>query len=361
MNRKTQPLCLLFSLLLILSAGCSRHVTKIQSQESKVIFPAPPDTARIQFLTSISTSVQVTGKRSKFGEFILGETPSKDITKPYGIAISGTRIYICDSGLGGLEIIDLEKEEFEYFTPSGKGQLQLPLNCCVDDAGNLYIADGERKQIVVFDSLGNFSDAFGDPDNFKPTDVGIWGQWIYVTNVAHNQVVVFSKDSHQKIFSFPDAESGQDPYLYSPANLFIDKDGVYVSDFGGSQVKKYSHNGEYISSIGSYGKSIGQFARLKGIAVDRNSTLYAVDAGFENVQMFDREGKLLMFFGGPYKGPGYMWLPAKVAISYENLEYFQKYVDPDYELEYLVFVTNQYGPDKVGIYGFVHPKYKAEK
>jgi hypothetical protein len=81
-----------------------------------------------------------------------------------------------------------------------------------------------------------------------------------------------------------------------------------------------------------------------------------VDAGFENVQIFDKEGQLLMFFGGPYNGPGDMWLPAKVIIDYNNLEYFQKYVHNNFNLKYLIFVTNQYGPDKVNVYGFVEEK-----
>jgi hypothetical protein len=63
----------------------------------------------------------------------------------------------------------------------------------------------------------------------------------------------------------------------------------------------------------------------------------------------------LMFFGGNYKGPGDMWLPAKISIDYENLEYFQKYVDPDYNLKYLILVTNQFGPDKLNIYAAIEP------
>jgi hypothetical protein len=48
-----------------------------------------------------------------------------------------------------------------------------------------------------------------------------------------------------------------------------------------------------------------------------------------------------------------MWLPADVTIDYGNLGYFSQYVDSSFNLEYLIFVTNQYGPDKVNVYGFV--------
>ena len=40
------------------------------------------------------------------------------------------------------------------------------------------------------------------------------------------------------------------------------------------------------------------------VAVDRDHRLYAVDAGFQNVQIFDEEGSLLLFFASPGSGVG---------------------------------------------------------
>jgi sugar lactone lactonase YvrE len=101
---------------------------------------------------------------------------------------------------------------------------------------------------------------------------------------------------------------------------------------------------------------MGQFVRPKGIACDKEDNLYVVDAGFENVQIFNSNNQLLMFFGGPYKGPGDMWLPARVIIDYDNIKYFTKYVDSKYDLNYLIIVSNQYGPDKINVYGGVSLK-----
>jgi hypothetical protein len=43
------------------------------------------------------------------------------------------------------------------------------------------------------------------------------------------------------------------------------------------------------------------------------------------------------------------------------MKYFQKYVDPAFELKYLILVTNQFGPDKLNIYGRVDPKPQSQK
>ncbi len=55
-----------------------------------------------------------------------------------------------------------------------------------------------------------------------------------------------------------------------------------------------------------------------------------------------------------------MWLPAKVIIDYDNLDYFRPLVHESFELKYLIFVTNQYGPDRLNVYGFVEPRQMAQ-
>lgn len=355
-----KTLLILFFASLLLS--CSRSITSGSGPDNLVIYPAPPDTARIQFLTHISSSQDVTGNRNSFSKFIFGEPENIVINKPYGIAVSKGKILICDTFIHGLVIIDMEKNTFEQFIPTGKGELKVPINCFVDKKGFRYIADSERKQVVVFDENGNYINSFGEAEAFKPTDVFVENDKIYVANLAGHQVNVYSNDSSYTLLNtFPEVNKNNPESLFSPTNLFVTENKVYVTDFGDFKIKTYTPEGEFISSVGSYGQGIGQFIRPKGIAVDRESNLYVVDAGFENTQIFSKDGDLLMYFGGNYKGPGDMWLPAKVTLDYDNLSYLEKYVDPDYKLKYLVLVTNQFGPDKITIYGAIEPRKAGEK
>ena len=324
-----------------------------RTSEEIVIYPPPPDSARIQFLTSISNSTDIIGKRNRFLRYILGEQETLPIFKPYGITSSKGKIYICDTQLGGIEIIDLQKNEFSYFKPIGRGQIIKPVNCALDENGYLYVADTERNQIVIFDNQLKYLRSFGDPDKFKPTDVAYHDGKLWVCNLKAKQIQVYNKETMRLLFTFPKVSQNDSGYLFSPTNLYVTDQNTYVSDFGDFKIKIYSQDGKYETSIGSYGQSPGQFVRPKGIAVDLDHNLYVADAGFENVQIFDRQGQLLLFFGGSYTGSGDMWLPAKVALDYENLSYFQKYVDRSFKLKYLIFVTNQFGPDKVNVYGFI--------
>jgi hypothetical protein len=345
------------SLFAAILTSCTRDFTKSSTGNDLVIYPPPPDTTRIQYLTSISTSTDIKGRQSGFSRFISGEEVPKPIIKPYGVTVSNSKVYICDTGVGGLVIMDLAGKSFEYFIPTGKGQLQLPLNSSVDENGSLYIADGNRRQIVVFDREGKYVKAFGEPgESFKPTDVSVFGDKIYVASVKDQKIFVYDRNSDSLLFSFPSMEPGDDGYLYQPTNIFVGQSNIYVSDLGDNKVKIYSPDGKYRSSVGGYGNYAGQMQRPKGLTVDKESNLFVVDAAFENVQLFNKNGRVLMFFGGPYYSHGDMWLPADVTVSYTSLEYFSKFVDESFDLKYLIFVTNQYGPDKVSVYGFVKPK-----
>ena len=324
-----------------------------KNSNQSIVYPPPPDSARIQFLTSISVSTDITGKRSGILRYILGEEESLPVYKPYGISSSAGKLYICDTQLGGLEIIDLQKNAFSYFNPTGRGKIVKPVNCTTDENGFLYIADTERNQIVIFDEQLNYFNSFGNPREFKPTDVKVYDNKIWVCDLKSRQIQVYDGISYQLLSQFPELSQREAGYLFSPTNLFVTGQNVYVSDFGDFKIKLYDHSGKYEKSIGDYGNSPGQFVRPKGIAVDQDNHLYVADAGFENVQIFDEQGQLLMFFGGSYQGSGDMWLPAKVTLDYQNLSYFQKYVDRRFNLKYLIYVTNQFGPDKVNVYGFV--------
>ncbi len=359
LNNKKAMLIRLFKYLIIghiflALVGCSKKIQP--SFQDLIVYPSPPDTARIQYLTSFSTSQDVEGNASSFKKFVVGEEQPKPIIKPYGVSLHGNKIYICDLDLRGLEIIDMKNQTFSYFTPKGLGQLKLPINCFVDSLGYIYVADAQRLQIVVFNKELEYVNSFGAKENFKPTDVFVSNSKIWVANLINGTIDVYKNDStYQFLYSFPekDLEEGK---LFQPTNLFVTQDKVYVSDFGEFNIKVYNHEGKYLNKIGSYGKNIGQFARPKGIAVDKEDKIYVVDAAFENVQIFNEEGQLLMFFGGSYKGSGDMWLPAKVAIGYEGLENFEKYVDDRYNLKYVILVTNNFGPDKVNVYGYVEEK-----
>ncbi|MBN2008538.1 6-bladed beta-propeller [candidate division KSB1 bacterium] len=346
-------LILLVILLLPLTSGYPQNRG---TADNIIVFPPPPDTARIQFLTSISGSSDIVGRPSFFKRYVLGSEPEKPILKPYGLTIHNKKLYICDTMLPGLEIIDFASKTFDYFRPSGMGQLNKPINCTLDDNGNLYVADAGRQQVVIFNANGNYLSSIGFGNESKPTDVKIYNQQLWICDLGTHQIRVAGLNSHQEIRAFPEPIPENTDYLFSPTNISIENDRIYVSDTGNASVKIFTPEGQFLGAVGNLGNAPGQFVRPKGIAADDENNLYVIDAAFENIQMFNEKSRLLMFFGGHTESPGHLWLPAGIVINAETISYFQKYKYEEFTFKYLIFVSNQFGPAKINVYGFIESK-----
>jgi len=73
--------------------------------------------------------------------------------------------------------------------------------------------------------------------------------------------------------------------------------------------------------VGAPGDSVGSFFRPKGIGFDSEGHLYVVDGAWNSVQVFDRQGDLLYYFGGRGSAPGAFELPSGLFIARDDHVY----------------------------------------
>lgn len=356
MNKKLLAQAGTVALLISLAAGCATGPKTTKT--SYFFWPPPPDEPRLQFLTAFGSEKEFRGGEEKsLMTFITGVRPAdKDFGKPYGAAVSGGKLYVCDTDLSAVLVADFKTKHFGVLESQGEGAIKLPLNIMFDAEGNSYIVDVGREQVVILDKDTNFVGALGKVGEMKPRDVVVGRDRIYVADLQRHCVKVFDK-SRKPLFDIPNASDAKikSHGLFTPTNLGLDsKDRLYVSDTGAFRVQVYDADGSYLRSIGEMGDSLGQFARVKGIALDREDRLYVVDAMSQVMQIFNSEGKLLTWFGEPDSVSGLQNLPAKVLVDYEDVGYYQSFAAPNFKVEYLVFVINQLGPHKVSVYGFGH-------
>jgi len=125
-----------------------------------------------------------------------------------------------------------------------------------------------------------------------------------------------------------------------------------VADSINQRVQKLSPTGKPPAIIGRAGRGPGRFFRPKGIAVDREGLIHVVDAVVGIVQLLDQQGRALMLIGGYGEEPGRLMLPAQIVLDYDNIDHFRKYFAPDFDAEYLIFITNQKGGHRVSVYAF---------
>ena len=323
-------------------------------------FPPPPDEPHLQFLTSFSSEKEMGGNTSRsFMSFVTGQKPrEKQISKAYGVAAHDHKLYICDTDYGAVLIADLKTRSMAAFMARGQGVLREPLNISIDAGGQFYVADSGRDQVVVFDKDQNYVAAIGKMGEMKPRDVAVTQNRIYVADIQNHNVHVYDKMTRNPLFTIPREPDAANlgHKLFSPTNLAVDTKGrLYVSDTGAFRIQIYdATTGIYQRTVGGMGDSLGEFARVKGIAVDHESRLYAVDAMSQVVQIFNDQGRLLTWFGEPAGSNRAQNLPAKVMIDYDDASYFKSTVAPGFVVEYLVVIINQIGSHMVSIYAFGH-------
>ncbi len=346
--------------LAVVLAGCAT-ANKKATGPKYVFFPPAPDAPRLQFLTSFNSDRDMrSGGRDSFITFLTGKQPDyTPILKPYGGATLPGRIFVCDSSGGLVLRLDLALGKIRAIAPRGPGALTMPLNLAAETNGWLYIVDGGREQVVILDANENLVDTIGEKGKTKPRDVALSTDRIYIGDLRSNCVHVLDKSARTPLFDIPRPEDATnlEHRLFQPINIALDSRGrLYVSDFGAYRVQVYDRDGRFLRTIGKYGDNFGEFARNKGVTVDRESRVYVVDAAGELVQLFDETGRLLMWFGEPGGSRVGLELPAKVLLDYDNVDLFKRFVAPDFIVEHLVIVLNQYGPRKVSVFGFGHKK-----
>ncbi len=340
--------CLITVLIL---AGCS--VTPEKQENAPVFYPPLPNPPRIQHLLSLTALADLNQNKSSFADFILGaQSADSMVVKPYGIALFEKKIYIVDAASAGYVILDLVTRQRKFVSGGGAGRMKKPINITIDKDGTKYISDTGRAQVLVFDRSDKFIRALGIKGQFKPSDVAIENNRLFVTDLDSHMIQVLDKKTG-KLLSHIGKIGSKDGEFFYPTNLAIGPDKhLYVTDTGNFRVQKFTLDGKFVHRYGSIGSGLGKFARPKGLTLDREGRLYVVDAAFENIQVIDNRGKLLLFFGRPGDNPENINLPADVSIDYDHVKFFQSYAHPKFKLEYVLLITSQFGVNKINIFGF---------
>ncbi|MEL4455109.1 hypothetical protein [Lutimonas vermicola] len=356
------PLLYLITVFAVFSS-CSPKLQPDQKSNAadKIFYPKNADTAHFQYLKGISTNKDIE-KQSRFEESVIGASKLEFMSKPYGITVEKSKIYVADIGLKGLNIIDLETESFTQFKPFHK-DLTFVLSAFVDTNDDRYILDSKTATIMVFDNKGKLKYDFKVPENERPSRIRIKGDRIYISDLATKRINIYSKETHQWIDQIPkkDVIVENDDFVYMPMDFDLDDEFVYILDAGAYKVKVYDHEANLVKSFGGQGNGYGLFNRPKSIAVDREGNILVVDSTTRLVQVFNREGQALLSFGFPYQieedkwAPGIMF-PTSMAIDYNNNDYFKQFVDSRYRLKYVVYVVNQTGGKNLMAYGRIELK-----
>lgn len=337
---------------LLLTACGSQPVSK--GPKHSVFYPPLPQQPRIQYLTTITTEEDIAGKKKQdLSSFLIGGTSRNRLLRPYAVAHEKDFIYVTDAKFKKIVTIDLKKATMGFFPSERMGTLAEPMGLFVDADGSKYVADLGRGQVIVYDSQNKYLRTYGAPNEYKVTDVVVDGERVYVCENGTHEILVLDKASGKVVQRIGGRGQEEGKFRF-PSFLSLDQDGnLFVTDPLNFRVQMFNRNGDFVRFFGYPEAGPGGMVRPKGHVVSRDGKLYIADAGMEIVQIFDvASTDPLLAFGKHGSGPGGTDMPYNVDIDYDNVAYFAHLADPDFKPEFLIYVANHVGEYEMTIYAY---------
>jgi DNA-binding beta-propeller fold protein YncE len=302
--------------------GCQANKAQQTSDTptTPLVWPAPPEIARLSYERSVGRPRDVGARISAFGRmanWLTGASKGNEpLVRPFGLSLDEEdNLCLTDTAAHTVCFFDRAKKKWFRWDKIGKLRMLSPV-AVAKRAETLYVADSGRAAVVAFNLSGKLR--FQITNHLaRPSGLAIAGQKLYVADAQLHRVFVYDLDGHE-LSSFGRRGTGPGEFNF-PTHLAADSQGwLYVTDSMNCRVQIFTADGEFKGQIGSMGDSPGHFSRPKGVAVDALGHAYVVDANFDNIQIFDRDGRLLLGLGGAGQEPGQFWLPNGIAISRQN-------------------------------------------
>jgi len=281
--------------------------------DRNLVWPAPPDRARIRFVQSLDPSAVQSRPSwlSRIWRAVVGRSDPPRMTRPYGIAVApGGTVYVADTGASVIHVFDLQKP--------GHSMIRLETGSLVGVAfadGRLYVTDSTSGRLMCLDQKGRTVWSLGRADGLeRPTGLAMGGGRLYVVDTLANRVVMVSPEG-RLLGAFGTRGSGAGEFNF-PTNIARGPDGrLYVTDTLNFRVQIFDADGRFLKSFGRLGDGFGDFDKPKGIAVDSAGHIYVVEGLNDVVQVFDGDGRLLLVFGGSGSEDGQLWLPSGITVA----------------------------------------------
>ncbi|XP_077990214.1 tripartite motif-containing protein 2-like [Glandiceps talaboti] len=215
-----------------------------------------------------------------------------------------------------------------------------PLDVAVSDDGDYFITDDGNNQIVVSDEDGNFIRCFGQNEMKSPYGIAInpVDGTVYVTDWdgkgAHTDKTThcIRKYTQNGKYITTIGSYGTGPSQFKgPLHLCVSRQGrLYVPDYGNNRIQVFNQQCQFLYEFGDYGEEDGDLKWPKSVAVDKDECLYIAEQGNHRVQKFDSKGHFICRIDSEEDGlvnPSSVTLtddwPVKVVVTYFKGNYLK--------------------------------------
>lgn len=325
--RSLRPACswtryLMIVIILSLISCASPKAFIDQDAMDKIYWPGPPEKPRISYLWSIATGSNDPGERAY--HFLAGSEGYTDprsssrLLRPYGLFVDDQDlIYITDPGAARVTIINPKDGEIRYLVNAGSDEFRYPIGIAVFQE-RIYVSDSLLKKVFILDKGGKFIGTFEGLFE-RPTGMALDAvrRRIYVADTKADTIYRYNLEG-QRLGSIGKSGSGEGEFHF-PAHLWVDQSGdLFVTDTLNFRVQRFTADGIFRSMFGRLGDAHGDLDKPKGIATDSAGNIYVVDSIKDTIKIFSPAGELLLFFGQQGKNYGEFWLPSGIFMDRQD-------------------------------------------
>ena len=318
-HRRYLNLISLFLLLFI--CACAARLPVPDKPTGEYIWPAPPETPRIKWLTQWSNSQDF--QMINPVDVLIKEAVLHVLFRPNGVVADNEgNVYVADSQLHKIFIFDVEKNTLRFL---GEETLAAPSGLAIDNRrGIIFVSDSKLDKVFGLDkNTGQVVMSLGITGEFNNPSGMAYDEErdrLYVSDTRNHIVRVFDKNGEP--LSPIGKKGSEDGEFNSPSYLALDRNGrLYIVDSFNFRVQIFDPNGKFIKKFGRLGDTSGRFSRMAGIGLDSEGHIYVLDTAFNKFQIFNDEGKLLLWIGKAGIGAGQFSLPTGMYIDKEDRIY----------------------------------------
>src|SRR3989344_8390537 len=220
------------------------------------IYVADPFNYAVQVFSTNLTYLTVIGGNAA------GMFEARGLAQPQSLMLRDEKIYIADSGFGGVKIFTNTYSDVGTIPAEAQSQsflFALPSGIAVDAAGNSYIADTGNDRVQVYDAARVYKETIG-----KAGGLG-------------------------------------DDVLNSPRGLFIKDNYLYIADTENNRVKVNYLNGTFVKNIGIGAGGISLYYPYD-VAVGVDNRIYVADTLNSRIVVFSPGGNPLSIISGNLSG-----------------------------------------------------------
>jgi DNA-binding beta-propeller fold protein YncE len=221
--------------------------------------------------------------------------PQHRLQQPTGVAVdTDDNIYVADGKKGVVVVYDPQGQFLRYIGSfRGESMFQSPAGIAIDrSAGRLYVLDPPAQQLIMLDLSGAVLKRVGSKRSLQtaaslehPTEIAVGRDLVAIIDSGGSRIEVFDLQCNfLKAFSI---RTPNGPPIVAEMGLALDSaSNIYVSNLNGSSVLTYDRDGRVIGAFGRYGTGIKEFDGPSGVWIDRSDRMYVADTRNSRVQVF---------------------------------------------------------------------------